>query len=65
MKRVVDTPRFQESELVNDGGEDFGDGKGSFSFWGEFWVGDRSFVISGFKPDFVSLVEGGEASAGA
>jgi len=42
MKRVVNMPRFWESELIDDGGEDFGDGKGAFAFWGEFRVSDGS-----------------------
>jgi len=43
MKRVVDTPRFRESELVDDGGEDFGDGEWTFALWGEFWVSNGAF----------------------
>jgi len=43
VKRVVDTPRFGESELIYDGREDFCDGEGSFTFWGEFRVGDGAF----------------------
>ena len=43
MKRVVDTPRFGESELVDDGGKDLGDGEGSFAFRGEFWISNRAF----------------------
>jgi len=43
MERVVDMPCFRKSELVDDGGEDFGDGEGTFAFWGEFWVGDGVF----------------------
>jgi len=65
MKRVVDMPRFGELELVDDGGEDFGDGEGTFTFWGEFWVSDRAFQIPGFEPDLVSFAKGGEASTGA
>ena len=65
MKRVVDTPCFGESELINDGGKDFGDGEGAFAFWGEFRVGNQSFQVSGFEPDFVSFVKGGEVSMGA
>ena len=62
MERVVDFPCFRESELVGDGGEDFDNREGSFTFWGELWVGDGSFEISGFKPDFVSFGEGSESS---
>ena len=43
MKRVVDTPRFGESELVYDRGEDLGNGEGTFAFWGEFRVSDGAF----------------------
>jgi len=43
VERVVDAPRFRESELVYDGGEDLGDGEGAFTFRGEFWVSDRAF----------------------
>ena len=65
MECVVDTPRFRESELVDDGGEDLSDGEGTFAFWGEFWVSDGAFQIPGFKPNFVSFAKGGEASTGA
>jgi len=40
MERVVDMPRFWKSELVDNGGEDFGDGEGTFAFWSKFWVSD-------------------------
>jgi len=43
MERVVDAPRFWKSKLIYDGGEDFGDSKGAFTFWGEFRVGDGAF----------------------
>ena len=43
MERVVDTPRFWKSELVDDGGEDFGDGEGAFALWGEFRVSNGAF----------------------
>ena len=62
MKRVMDLPRFGESELVCDGREDFDDREGSFTFGGEFRVGDGAFEVPGFKPDFVSFDEGGESS---
>jgi len=64
MKRVVDTPSLWESELVDDGGEDFCDGEGAFMFWGKFRISDGSFEISGFQPDFVSFAQGGKASTG-
>ena len=48
MERVVDLPRFGESELVCDGGEDFDDREGSFTFRGELWVGNGVFEVSGF-----------------
>ena len=43
MEHVVDTPRFRKSELVDDGGEDFSDGEGTFTFWGEFRISNRAF----------------------
>jgi len=65
MERVVDMPRFWESELIDDGGEDFSDGEGAFAFWSELWIGNGMFEVSGFKPNFVSFVEGSKASTGA
>jgi len=43
VEHVVDTPRFWKSELIDDGGEGFGDGEGTFAFWGEFWVSNGVF----------------------
>ena len=37
-----------------EGGEDFCDLEGSFSFCGEFWVNDIPFEIFSFKPYFIS-----------
>ena len=62
MERVVDLPCFGESELVGDGGEDFDNCEGSFTFGGKFGVCDGAFEISGFEPDFVSFGKGGESS---
>ena len=47
MKRVVDLPRFGESKLICDWGEDFDDCEGSFTFWSEFGIGNRLFEVSG------------------
>ena len=44
----MDFPCFGEMELIHDGGEDFDNREGSFSFGGEFWVGDGTFEVSGF-----------------
>ena len=62
VERVVDFPRFGEAELVSNGGEDFDDCEGSFMFWGELWVCNRTLEISGFQPDLVSFGKGGESS---
>jgi len=43
VERVVDMPRSWESELIDNGGEDFGDGEGTFAFWGEFRVSNGAF----------------------
>jgi len=43
MEHVVDMPRFWKLELVDDWGEDFGDGEGAFALWGEFWVSNGAF----------------------
>ena len=48
VERGMDLPRFGESELVGDGGEDFDDREGSFSFGGELGVCDGAFEVSGF-----------------
>jgi len=61
---VVDTPHFWKLELIDDWGEDFSDGEGTFVFWSKFWVGNGMLEIPGFKPNFVSFVEGGKASTG-
>ena len=58
----MDFPRFGEAELICDGGEDFDDCEGSFSFGGELGVGDGPFKISGLQPDLVSFGERGESS---
>ena len=44
----MNLPRFRESESIGDGREDFDDCEGSFSFRGEFGVGDGAFEVSGF-----------------
>ena len=59
---MMNFPCFGETELVHDRGEDLDDCEGSFTFRGEFWIGDGAFKVSGFKPDFVSLGERGESS---
>ena len=58
----MDLPRFRESELIGDGGKDFDNREGSFTFRGEFGVGNGAFEISGFEPDLVSFGKGGESS---
>ena len=62
VERVMDLPHFGEAELICDRGEDFDDREGSFTFWGELWVGDRSFEVPGLQPDLVSFGEGSESS---
>ena len=58
MERVVDFPCFRESELVGDGGEDFDNCEGSFTFGGKLWVCDGAFEVSGFQPDLSPLAKG-------
>ena len=58
----MDLPRLGELELVSDGGEDFDDREGSFTFRGELGVCDGSLEISDFQPDLVTFGEGGESS---
>ena len=48
MECVMDFPHFGEAELVCDRGENLDYHKRSFTFWGEFGVGDGAFKISGF-----------------
>ena len=62
VERVMDFPRFGETELISDGREDFDEREGSFTFGGELGVCDRAFKISGFEPDSVSFSERGESS---
>ena len=62
MKHVMDLPCFREAELVSDGGEDFDNCERSFSLQGELWVGNGTFEISDFQPDFVTFGKGSEAS---
>ena len=63
MEDWVDLPCFWQAELVNDWGQDFCDGEGSFLFRGELRVNYGSFEVSGFEPDFVSKFEWGEGSS--
>ena len=58
----MDFPHFGESELVCDGGEDFDNREGSFTFGGELGVCNGAFEVSGFQPDFVTFGERGESS---
>ena len=48
--------------MIRDGGEDFDNREGSFTFGGELGVCDGAFEVSGFEPDFVSFSKGGESS---
>ena len=43
MEHRMDLPHFGEMELVCDGGENLDYCKRSFSFWGEFWIGNGVF----------------------
>ena len=45
---VMDFPRFEETELVSDRGEDLDDREGSFMFWGELGVGNGALEVPGF-----------------
>ena len=47
-------------ELVDDQGENFDDHKRSFSFGGEFWVGNRAFQVLGLQPHLVFFFKGFE-----
>ena len=60
----MDMPHFGKLELVDNRGENFRDGEGSFVFKSKFGVGNRVFEISGFKSNFVSFSKRGEISAG-
>ena len=55
MEDWVDLPCFWQAELIDNWGKDFCDGEGSLSFGGELRVDYRSFEVSGFKPDFVTI----------
>ena len=44
---MVDFPRFGETELVRDRGEDFDDCEGSFTFRSELGIGDGAFEVFG------------------
>ena len=55
MEHVVNLPCFGETQLVGDQGQDLDNCEGSFIFWGEFWVSNGAFEVSGFQPDFVSF----------
>ena len=48
MKHVMDLPCFGELQLICDGGEDFDNCEGSFTFWGKLEVGNGAFEVSGF-----------------
>ena len=62
VERVMDFPHFGESELVCDGGENFDNCEGSFTFGGELWVSNRAFQIPSFQLDFVAFGERSESS---
>ena len=47
-------------ELVGDQEENFGDCEGSFSFGGEFWVGNGVLQVLSFQPHLVFLFKGFE-----
>ena len=48
MEHVMDLPCSREVQLVSDGGEDLDNCEGSFTFWGELWVGNGVFQVFGF-----------------
>ena len=47
-------------KLIGHQEEDFGDYEESFSFGGEFWVGDGAFQVLGLQPHLVSFFKGFE-----
>ena len=43
MEDRVDLPGLQQAELINDRGQDFGDGERSFPLGCELWIDDEAF----------------------
>ena len=58
----MDLPRFEEAELICDGGEDLDNCEGSLSLQGKLWVGNGAFEVSGLQPDLVAFGKWGKSS---